>query len=343
MKKSFLVVATAGVITLAGCGGAQDAGVFRSTDGGQSYVPSSIIDIEESFAADAVAALAVSPQSATTVVAGLEERGVVISDDGGANWRSTVLLEGTPTSIAFHPTEPTTYFAYGSQVIVTSDGGQTFDTVYSGPALITSVAVDPAAPSTVYAGGIGGQLVRSTNGGVSWNVVETFTSDVLDVFVSPLNSDVVVAIEDDLLISSDGLTYASRSPIVIGSQNTRRNKAAVNAIAQSAQEGSPLVVVGPDGMYVSSDLGVSWTAVNEPLTSNEVELIDVVVDLANSSQVFIAGGTNVAKSNDGGQTWVARGIATGRSVGAVGIVNAGTLVVGVAGDGKSFIQRALGS
>jgi len=340
--KLHLIVIAASVATLAGCGGAADAGVFRSIDGGQSYVSSSLLDLESDFATDAVAALAVSPQASSTVAAGLEERGVIMSDDGGATWRSTVLQNGTPTSIAFHPTGTQVYLAYGSQVIVTADGGQTFDTLYSAPALVTSVAVDPAAPSTMYAGGAGGQLVRSTNGGASWNVVETFTSDIVELFISPLGSTVIVATSNDLFVSSDGATYVSRSPLLVNPRN-RSTTVDVNAIAQSSQAGSPLVVVGPDGMFVSSDLGATWTSVNEPISSAAVPLIDVAVDPSNSSQVVIAGGSNVAKSNDGGQTWVARGIATGRTVGSLGIVDARTILVGVAGEGKSFIQRALGS
>ena len=118
---SIALTATSGLV-LAGCGAAADAGIFISTDGGSAYTQSSVLDVEKSFADRSVSALATNPAATQTVYAGLEDGGVVISDDGGMSWRSTVLREGSPRGIAINPGGTEVYLAYGSQVIVSRDG-----------------------------------------------------------------------------------------------------------------------------------------------------------------------------------------------------------------------------
>ncbi|MFO0702586.1 MAG: hypothetical protein U0514_01775 [Candidatus Andersenbacteria bacterium] len=102
------------------------------------------------------------------------------------------------------------------------------------------------------------------------------------------------------------------------------------------------MAVGQSGMFVSKDAGATWATVQEPITPANVALAAVAVAPDNSSQVVIAGGATIAKSDDGGKTWLTRGIATGRTAGTLLIVDAKTILAGVAGQAKSFVQRSLG-
>lgn len=334
-----LSVATASTVVLAGCGSASDAGVFRSTDGGVSYLSSSTVGLEDNFADLSVTALAANPTAPSTVYAGLAERGMVISDDAGATWRQTVLTAGTPSAFAVSPGGTDVYMAYLLQVIVTRDGGQTFDTLYSGPEVVTAVTVNPASPETIYAGTAGGTIVRSTNAGRTWNVATVLTSAINDLLISPAGGALVVATTSGIGVAQDGVTIVDRSPTIGGGARQFN----VTSVAQSAEAGSPILAAGDLGLFVSTDLGATWTQVLEPVSSEEVALSDVDVVASNSSQVVIVGGTNVAKSDDGGKTWLTRGIATGRTVARALIVDPRTVLLGVAGEAKSFVERTLGT
>lgn len=341
MKRAAVLLTSSAVLVLAGCGTATDAGVFRSTDAGASYISSSLLDQKDSIAGDSVSSIAQSPTKAGLIFAGLESKGVVVSSNAGANWSSTVLLQGTPRGIAFDPSGTSVFFAYEQQIIVTKDNGQTFDTLYSGPAVVTSLVTDPQTPTTVYAGTAAGQVVRSTNSGRTWNVAYDAKESVTALLVSPLDGAIILATTSGVFVSSDGSTFVNRTPVFAAGQ-IQPTSTQISALAQSTQAKSPLLAVGPGGLFVTTDAGVTWSKINEPVSTTAVGLNSVAAAPKNSSQVVITGGANVAKSDDGGKTWLTRGIATGRTAGPVVIVDPRTILVGVQGGGKSYVQRLLG-
>jgi photosystem II stability/assembly factor-like uncharacterized protein len=102
--------------------------------------------------------------------------------------------------LAIDPVNPNTIYAavltagYGgaagyASIAKSTDGGQSWKVVRAGSAgfpdytVVRSLAIDPTAPSTVYAsyadaGGSG--VMKSTNGGQSWNIATVVAST--DVF-----------------------------------------------------------------------------------------------------------------------------------------------------------------
>jgi hypothetical protein len=57
--------------------------------------------------------------------------------------------------------------------------------------------------------------------------------------------------------------------------------------------------------------------------------------------VLIVGGSTVAKSSDGGNSWEARAIPTERVLGALTMVDPQTILVGVSSSGPGFVERTL--
>jgi hypothetical protein len=181
---------------------AASGGVWKTTDGGTTWVP--LTDDQVTLS---MGAIALAPSDPNVIYAGTGEannagsyygRGVLVSTDGGATWA----LTGASTfdrlaiaKIAVDPTDPNTAyaavndfadngrpFAGGTGIFKTTDGGAHWTNTTA--ALndqfdpYSDVVIDPANPGTVYmaigdhfgdayhTGGNG--VYKSTDGGATW-------------------------------------------------------------------------------------------------------------------------------------------------------------------------------
>jgi len=129
-------------------------GVYRSTDGGQTWEPAN----DETTEKLGLGCIAVDPTDPQTVYAGAYfDRGLFKTTNGGGDW--TPINEGLP-----HP--------YG---------------------YFNTIAIDPANPRTVYAGGRIG-VFKSSDGGASWAQLTAGLDPLggaTAIVVDPTNSQVV--------------------------------------------------------------------------------------------------------------------------------------------------------
>jgi hypothetical protein len=118
--------------------GTQGKGVFRSADGGQSWLPAGL-------SGKVVKALAVSPIDSGVVYAGTKPPCLFVSRDSGASWTELEAFRRTPgRRFWFSPAE-TPFTAY-----------------------IQGIALSPTDPQTIVVGIEAGAVVRSADGGQSW-------------------------------------------------------------------------------------------------------------------------------------------------------------------------------
>jgi photosystem II stability/assembly factor-like uncharacterized protein len=174
-------------------GGESSGVIFKSTDGGLSWVGSTGLPAYLD-----VTALAVDPTDSAVVYAGLSEEdadtqaGVYKSTDGGATWvRASNGFGGQDpwdTSVyglAIDPVTPSTIYAAGgcggdseeaecylSTVYTTSDAAAHWTDVFTvDDNAMTSIVIDPSDAQTVYAGRASGYLegvYRTSDGGQTW-------------------------------------------------------------------------------------------------------------------------------------------------------------------------------
>ena len=145
--------------------------LFRSRDSGTTWE-------EVHPVASPVVSLAVSSRSSRTVWAGTDGRGLLVSHDGGAHWKSAG-LQGIPkiTAVTVPATSPNTVFAGTvpqerdpGGVFASTDGGATWARRSRGIAGVAAetVAVDPATQGVLWTGLGSLGLFRSANGGRDW-------------------------------------------------------------------------------------------------------------------------------------------------------------------------------
>jgi hypothetical protein len=116
-------------------------------------------------------ALAVDPETPTTLYAGTDGGGVFKTTDGGASWNAG-LTNRMVLALALDPQTPTTLYAgtYGG-VFKTTDGGASWSAAGLANRIVLALALDPQTPTTLYAGTDGGGVFKTTDGGASWSAM----------------------------------------------------------------------------------------------------------------------------------------------------------------------------
>ena len=161
--------------------GTFDRGVFRSSDGGRSWIAvnaGSRYQLLVLFARSVVSALAIDPVDSGTVytIAGDpndQENGVFKTTDSGEIWfavsNGLPCLDSTLSALAVDPTNPGTVYAGGPVDFKTTDGGFAWRPANSRlpGGLVSALVIDPTNSRTVYAGFFGGGVFRTTDGGLA--------------------------------------------------------------------------------------------------------------------------------------------------------------------------------
>ncbi|MBK9968599.1 MAG: hypothetical protein IPP07_28540 [Holophagales bacterium] len=243
-----------------------------------------------------VTALAVSPASPSTIVAGTPT-GFSVTMNGGTAW--STFSTGYETSvIAFDPSNASIVYAgTGGALGRSADAGATYVPVILEPT--NSLAIDPASPATLYAGTVD-HIYKSTDRGLTWSPVYTGPghSFVNALAVDPGNSQVVWAAMTFGGVkksTNGGATWTS----VPGSIPMGSAPAGVVAIAVHPARSNTVLMLGSDGVYRSTDGGTSWSQVKHLSSWNG----DLVADRTTAGTFYASGSDGVAFSADGGATW----------------------------------------
>ena len=177
---------------------------------------------------------------------------------------------------------------------------------------LSALAVHPANENIIYAGSPGGGLWKTTNGGTTWTALTDGNATWMSIFaltIDPNNQNVVyMGTSTGLCLkSTDG--GASFSPTGSGPTGTIRK------VLVHPTNSNIVFACASNGIFRSTNGGTAWTQVH----FSAKEDIEFKPDDPN---IMISSGTNVARSVDGGITWVVL-------TSAEGITNTGRTLVSV--------------
>jgi photosystem II stability/assembly factor-like uncharacterized protein len=275
--------------------GVASGGLFRTTDGGESWVP--LTDGKVPVASMGSIAVAESNPDIIYVGTGSSGvrsnvstgRGVYKTTDGGKTWEFVGLYNaGQIGAVRIHPTDPNTVWvaAYGDAfkpnpdrgIFKTTDGGKTWKkTLYvSDSTGGMDVELQPGNPSVVYAWM--NRLERKP-----WTIISGSR-------------------EGGFYKSTDGGDTFTR--IMTGLPNELIGKANLAVTAANPQRIYALVEAKPGGgLYRSEDAGQSWTQVNSngALIQRPFYYTTLGADPTNADVIY-AGAEGFFKSIDGGKT-----------------------------------------
>ena len=244
-------------------------------------------------------------------------QGVFRSTDAGASWQ-LVLSWTEPGFVALDPTRPTTVYAsqYLSppKIFKSTDGGSHWVVVSRNlsPDLlgVLPLAVDPSRPARLYLGTEIQGLLRSTDGGVTWEAVNQGLADGGNTAITALAASRRPFGTAFAGTSNGGLYRTvnggdSWSPLRQGLPDT-----GVQALAVSPS--TPRTVYASftgSGIYRSTDAGASWTPAGDPAPPG-IPVSALAVHP--SSPLVVYAGTRrggVFKTTDGGVHWTATALA----------------------------------
>ena len=296
------------------CGDEGEGGLFKSTDGGESWTPRFV---------PCIRVLLIDPTAPATIYAGTQstDGGVYKSANGGTSW--TAINDGLTrspegVSLALHPSAPTTIYAgtaYG--IFKSTTGGTSWTAIHTG--LTSSIsppalAIDPSAPTTLYAG-TNRSVFKSTDGGAGWNASSAgLTATVVNaVVIDPSLPATLYAgtTEGGVFKSTDGAVSWTAINAGLASELTATPNLTVRALVIDPTNPATLYAGtggGGAGIRKSTNAGASWTAVNSGLTFDL--FFSLAIDPINPTTLYAGtfGSNNpigLFKSTNGGGNWTA--------------------------------------
>lgn len=271
--KSLAIHPTDGNVVYAG---AADGGVWKTTNGGATWV--SQMRLELSFA---IGAIAVAPSSPSIVYAATGENtpgwgpsypgvGVYKSTDEGGDWDLMAPIASSRcTRVLVHPTNPDVVYVAGNAGLHKStDGGASWTNIRTDH--VSDALLDPLTPSTLYAGVWNSGIYKSTDAGATW---------------TQLTNGVPTGSNADWIKLAMGLNGTDGTAFLLAKMGTDSGL-----------------------LYRSRNAGASWTQLpgtHHPASYNEWTSM-VAVDPENQN-VLLAGGIGVSRSTNGGTSFTAIG------------------------------------
>jgi photosystem II stability/assembly factor-like uncharacterized protein len=283
--------------------GTRHNGLYRTTDEGENW---SLISRDLGRAV--VAALAQHPTDPKVLYAGTMD-GVYRSEDGGGEWRlvsgpmGKLFVQG----LAMGPEGKLIYAGTQSGIYVSEDGGATWHWAEddTGGIVVFNVVIDPHDANRIYAGSWGHNVLRTTDGGLTWAPVHhgletlsvhAFAIDAVDSAGMPSAPRVLYA----------GTVEAVHRSIDSGEtwQASPLTDRALTTFALIVDRAKPGVVFAgtTEGVYRSDDSGQTWKAVGH-------ESLDATVNALAADpterHVLYAGTEHrgLFRSIDSGQHW----------------------------------------
>ena len=230
-----------------------------------------------------------------------DQNGVYISEDGGRSWNFSMLEEGMvvePFSLfRISLTGEILYAAarseeYGSQLYVSHDGGLSWMRTDLNDTC-TSLVIHPEHENIAYCiTGSEGKLVRTIDGGLTWQVVNQEMSDLNGISIRPGEGDTLFVSGNGLFVSSDGGSTWVESGDGLGS----------GTLELSLNPADPSILYVEDissYLYRSDDQGQNWKVISK-------EGSRLAIDTDGSTiyrlKEFDMGG-GLLISRDQGETW----------------------------------------
>lgn len=317
--------------------GGAAGGIWRSTDGGAHFAPTTDNQIDA-----AVGSIAFAPSNPLIVYAGMGEpygylgSGVLKSTDAGQTWarvnNSTLASPCLTAKIAVDPTNPNRVyvaqsgqqlsngFLTGSGFYYSTDGGVNWTKTISGTP--RDIAISPANPQTIYVGMLyvydccnqPAGIYKSTNGGQTWTRVFTTpfdnnTADNLELAVSPASPQSVYA------FTGGTIAGASDIRVIVSNDNgqTWINKGATGIHAVQFWYNCYIAVdpinantlyAATTMLYKSTDGGNSWNNLTNGYAPGpyqaHVDQHAFAFSPANANEFYIGNDGGAWKTSDGG-------------------------------------------
>lgn len=247
--------------------GAASGGVWKSTDGGQSWDP-----LWNDQSVLVIGSIALAPSDPDTIYAGTGEwtpgyittgpgDGLFVSTDGGASWTQQTGLGATRVArVAVSPTDANRVYVAGNNGFEYSDdGGATWTTLMAGD--ISDAVIDPSDADKIYIAVDSDAVYQTTDNGATWTRLAA----------GPTGGNA------DWLKLSMGLS---------GTHGT-----------------DFLLAKGASDVWKTTDGGATWSTLGGTHNYAWHGWCDLVAVAPDDEDIIVVGGSFARRTTDGGASW----------------------------------------
>ncbi len=137
-----------------------------------------------------IVSYALDPNDPAALYIGSQNQGMYFTYNYGQAWLQTLTDKGSVNAIAVSPDPATNkctiYAAANNYIYMTKDCGRTWNPVYfeaRTKIIVTALAIRKDNPQIIYAGTSEGNLIRSYDGGVTWDSIYRFNNNIVSIIV----------------------------------------------------------------------------------------------------------------------------------------------------------------
>lgn len=308
--------------------------VWRSDDGGKTFVPKIFVDEKRKLTKADVLDISFLLREDTReranelrrtpdVYVGTVDDMIFKTEDGAEVWQPVNFPPNKVYSFIASRRSLDRMYATGvvgerGKIFRTTDGGTTWADVYSEPGTgssLPSLAEHPTDINLLFAGTSTGTVVKSTDGGDTWKNVGTKVNGPITTIAfdaKDRNIMYLLAFNSKIYISLNaGETWNDWESIQQEERKKNPNAPYVNTVAL---QGFASLVADPNisgtlyagtksGLYRSRDFGKGWEKVNIIESAEKFQIRSFAVNPKNSNEIIFVAGRALYKSLNAGETW----------------------------------------
>ena len=304
--------------------GSENVGLYRSTDLGATWTPLH----DGTWPVLVVGGIAVDPNDAQTILVATDGSGVNRTTDGGGSWEigigGTDALAGR--SLRFRPDSSTELLLGVSSLAVfrSTDGGDHFVQSSNGISELNLFSIDASAVASnelaeAFQGQNNGGVLRSVDGGVTWDVESAPPTRYSAVRFAP-DGKLYAISAGPSSVAQEGLYRREDNGdwTPLGPDQGPLYESDLNTVRFSHNNANLILLGGSDfgvagfeaTIWRSTDAGQTWTKVYEVGNNfHRVTDIEIVEDGTDQNMVAVwnsESGDNIGgalRSTDGGASW----------------------------------------
>ncbi len=309
-----------------------NAGVFRSYDAGETWIEKSYISETKKISNVNILDIAIDPKDSKIAYLGTRGNGLYKSYNSAENWQKVlddnrVLDRYTDVyKIAIDPKNSQNIYLAGYQnnfgvVLKSSDAGRTFKQVFISSLMrypVLDIKINPNRSNILYIGTADGGLFESRDFGESWKIIKWFPDKIQSIAVNPYNDfQIYVSFENSGLVRSDdaGLSWVDLKYTLLNFDRALRTKNVLVDIFRP----NIVYLTSYFGLLKSNNYGQSWEAMKVIVPPEALPINAIAQDFKNSRIMYITAGSNIYKTEDGGETWIVKKINTNKKINVIKI------------------------
>jgi len=296
-----------------------DAGVYKSLNKGGTWTQQAAIqgvNVRRSFNGVDILALTLDPSDNKAIYAGSFENGLFYSYDGADSWQVAIGLgKVSVTNVAVDPADKCMIYATAANKVFKSDDcSRTWNQVYydNDPALaISSLIIDYANSANIFIGTSNGDIIKSSDRGNSWRVLDRFNSQVDKIVISPASSKIMFAgtTSKGIFRSADG---GEKWEKLAGKLETFDGSNRFRDLVMIKGDKPAIFLATNYGLLKSTDDGNTWAKIELLTAETDAKIYSIAVNSADVNEIYYTTATTFYHSLDAGKNWTSKKLPTSR-------------------------------